>query len=42
MKTGKSTYAWSLTLIGLAVFWPSNVPVERLVAVLQALPALAV
>jgi hypothetical protein len=40
MTTGKHTYLWSLVLIGSAMFWPSSVPAERLVAVLQALPGL--
>lgn len=40
MKTGKHPYVWSLILVGLVVFWPSSIPAERLIAVLQALPGL--
>lgn len=40
MVTSKHPYIWSLVLIGSAMFWPSNVPTDRLIAVLQALPRL--
>lgn len=41
MTTEKHPYIWSLVLIGSAMFWPSSVPIDRLIAVLQALPGLA-
>jgi hypothetical protein len=40
MTNGKHTYFWSLFLIGSAMFWPSSIPADRLIAVLRALPDL--
>lgn len=40
MTAEEHPHTWSLALIVFVIFWPTSTPIDRLIALLQALPGL--